>query len=255
MTGRQVALVEGCTHRRRHVHGTSSAYRVCACRCETCRREEARRAKRYRLRAEGVAEKASLERVRTHLQALVDAGMTTTDIARAAGVRPSSVTYYRTQAQGRWVWADRARRILSVPVPQDHAGHGYSLVPALGTQRRLRALVALGWTIGALSDRLEVERRAVGVIIRGQRTWVRSTTAAAVRDLYERTDPVPRSGASASRAQSRARSQGWVPPLAWDEDTDMDDPASRPAPRYQWERRDRSPLPRGLGRQRLGVAA
>jgi DNA-binding CsgD family transcriptional regulator len=96
-----------------------------------------------------------------------------------------------------------------------------------GTQRRLRALHAIGWTWQALSAHTGTSASAVSQLAgSGQRKAVTPETAAKVRAIYDRLWDVFPEGASADRARSYAARKRWMPPLAWDDDT-IDDPAAR----------------------------
>lgn len=103
--------------------------------------------------------------------------------------------------------------------------------PQIGTLRRLRALCALGWSTEHLAAELGVIRSAVNnlMIYRDGRT-VRPSTANAVAALYDRLSMTP---GPSELSRSRAAAKGWAPPLAWDDDEDMDDPKTKP---YAWRR-------------------
>jgi hypothetical protein len=97
------------------------------------------------------------------------------------------------------------------------------LIDATGTRRRVRALVRIGWPTSELAARLGVSFQNVyDYTIRDK---VRRSTAAKVAALYDELSMLPGPSSSAS---IRARSKGWPPPLAWDDD-EIDDPAARPA--------------------------
>lgn len=99
-----------------------------------------------------------------------------------------------------------------------------------GTQRRLRALVAMGYTWRSLDRRLGTDDM---VEKWGNHTiaYVFPATAAKIAALYDElcmTLPVAetaREKAAATKARNLARSKGWAPPLAYD---NIDDPAENP---------------------------
>jgi hypothetical protein len=97
------------------------------------------------------------------------------------------------------------------------------LIDATGTRRRVRALVRIGWPLSHLATRLGVSVQNVCAYT--HRVQVRQSTALKVAALYDELSMLP--GPSSS-ALIRARSKGWPPPLAWD-DEDIDNPAARPA--------------------------
>lgn len=109
--------------------------------------------------------------------------------------------------------------------------NGGRAVPALGAQRRLQALMRLGWS----SHRIAAEaglphRNHVWRIIHGQKgrptVWIQRSTHAWVCEVYERLSMTVPEGHYVTRTRDFAEQQGWAPPLAWD---DIDDPAERPA--------------------------
>lgn len=93
---------------------------------------------------------------------------------------------------------------------------------ALGTRRRLRALVALGWPPAVLAERLGVPPTEVSRLCHRARR-VYSPTADRVSSLYGALCMLP---GPSEATRLRARRAGWVPPLAWD--GDLDDPAASP---------------------------
>lgn len=96
-------------------------------------------------------------------------------------------------------------------------------VPALGSLRRIRALVAIGWSMEHQAAYLGVKKQAVqNFAVKSPDTLIRIATAAKYAELYERLQGTP--GPSA-RARSVAKARGWAPPLAWD---DIDDPNEQP---------------------------
>lgn len=109
------------------------------------------------------------------------------------------------------------RRIAGLNPP------GY--VPALGTIRRLRALVAIGYTSTWLAEelgwKLTVVLRLTNHRAPESRT-VHVDTRDQVAALFERRCMIPGGN---DRSRARARKQGWRPPLAWD---DIDNPAEKP---------------------------
>lgn len=113
----------------------------------------------------------------------------------------------------------------------DHANGRRRLVSALGTRRRIEALMALGW-----SGQLIAEALGGGIDwdeVRQYRTRAqvkRSTheRVAAVYDRLSMTLPVGRTRyerQTISRTRNYARRMGWAPPLAYD---NIDDPAEQP---------------------------
>lgn len=106
--------------------------------------------------------------VRAHVEALIAAGVGKRRIAQLAGVGRNSLQYITIGRPERGYGASAriqtriAERILAVPIPDITEKHralaGGDLVPAVGTVRRLRALVAIGYSQCDLADRLGIER-------------------------------------------------------------------------------------------------
>lgn len=103
------------------------------------------------------------------------------------------------------------------------------LVPSIGTQRRLRALVALGHTWKTLGDQLGMERTNVRRLAVREPGIMRASLADAIATLYDAWSmrvPTTTDGPGARRireARQLAADNGWLPPLAW-EGIDIDDP-------------------------------
>lgn len=97
---------------------------------------------------------------------------------------------------------------------------------AEGTQRRLRALQAMGWTLSEIAQQLGEQRTCVEKWCNEDRTYVYSATAHRVEQVYDRLCMTVPSGPWAARNRRMAARKGYAPPLAWD---DIDDPAEIPS--------------------------
>jgi hypothetical protein len=112
-----------------------------------------------------------------------------------------------------------------------HAWYGTSAwADATGTQRRLQALSAAGWSASQLGELLGVTRGAVAQLRSTDQPRVLHSTAANVAALYDacwwRTPPP---GRYQARCERYAEQQGWVGPWRWD-GVDIDDPGATPPP-------------------------
>lgn len=94
-------------------------------------------------------------------------------------------------------------------------------VPALGTQRRIQALMAIGWSAEEQAKALGWNHKRAVHRLRFV-TYVYRSTHEQVAEMYERLSGKP--GPSAG-TRGRARSAGYAPPLAWD---DIDNPDETP---------------------------
>lgn len=224
-----------CHHKEaRHEHGHYATYALDGCRCWPCvHATTAYNQNRERQRAYGRdGEKwVDADVVRAYIRSLTDAGMGLKRIVAAAGV--SSGTFvklvYGVQGKPQTVRVRRetAERLLAVRL---ELADGAS-VPSLGSVRRLRALVALGWSQAKLAERLGMSGANFGTMMRQQAVTVRKDRE--IRALYDELaltlppETNQRERIAASRARRHAKSHGWLPPLAWDDDR-LDDPDYEP---------------------------
>ena len=93
-----------------------------------------------------------------------------------------------------------------------------------GTERRLRALVAIGYMQSEIAREMGTHESWLSRLIGGYGRTVNAATVARVKEVYDRLAMTP---GPSDRARRHAKAKGWPPPLAWDEDT-IDDPAATP---------------------------
>ena len=91
------------------------------------------------------------------------------------------------------------------------------------------ALACIGWSLSEQARMLDCSPTKLGRAITKRR--VRAGTARAVRDLYERLHMTPALGWRADKARAHAAEARWAPPLGWDDDQNLDDPAEKPRSR------------------------
>ena len=234
MSGKRLLIKRECTHGGRHKHGTPVAYSADRCRCDACSGAYiAIAAERRRLKAAGVWESpfVDAEPARVHAQALMAGGMTKNAIVARSGIPAAVLSALLWGRSGRGVVPtirrDNADAILGTRLAVPAA----KTVDAVGAHRRMQALIANGWCIAALGRQLGVSPERVSQYLRQPRLALE--TLAAVSELYDRlwNVPVPEGTRwekiAAARARSSATKMGWLPPLAWDDDT-IDDPAASP---------------------------
>lgn len=216
-----------------HQHGTRIAYVLDKCRCPDCTRASTEyNAYLRRQRAYGRSNLVDAEPARQHILALGSRGMGWKRVAHAAGIAPALVggilygDSSNRRPPRRRIMRRTSERILSVTFTQTAGG----LVSAVGTQRRLRALVAIGWSM----KRIGVLLGTVNMHDLMRQPSVQAQTADRVRKLYDRiwNQKPPHTNhrdlIAYRRSINFARSQGWPPPLAWDDDR-IDDPTTRPS--------------------------
>ena len=103
-----------------------------------------------------------------------------------------------------------------------YVNRGRLMVEATGTRRRLRALVAMGWSFGHIGARLGESQPTVHRWTVRERLF--ASTAEKVRAVYDELSMTP---GPSNRARLDARRKGWAVPLAWS-DEDIDNPLARP---------------------------
>lgn len=174
------------------------------------------------------AELVPVTPVREHARTCLNAGMSVTCVAEAAGIAYGTINRILYMRQLRTCTRANAEAILSVH-PQ--SGNGRS-VNGTGTARRIRALMVAGWTQTAIADRLGYDHSVIsGWAILPVDGRVHPDSAADVRALYALmwTDE----GLS-HRTRQWALRRGWHPAEAWS-DVTIDDPG---AEAYGWCRND-----------------
>lgn len=217
-----------------HAHTHDGCWEKHGCRCGLCvhsRRMEMQH-RRKRLRAYGRTDQIGGDRVdagpvRAHVESILAEGIGGERIAEAAGVPRSVILDLRYGRRGKA--ATSGPRVLTT-VLRVHAEPLMALnaadidrafLPSQGTVRRLRALVAIGWTQTELSERMGMQVTNFTRLILGYRPRVTAATAEAADDLFRTLWSEPRTGGWADRARRIAVSRSWVGPLGWD-DIDAD---------------------------------
>ncbi len=197
--------------------GATAHYRAGQHACAACAKAKRRRAIEAELDAmAGNPRRAPLGRrahaviLRTPKAALVEAsGITGPMLARLEREGPDSIVIAATR-----------ERLL-------RAGAQHFWTPT-GVQRRLRALMAIGWSMNALAIELDIWPDHLRRIANHDPQFVRRSFGDLLVAAYDRLSMTVREGRGASRARNTALRHGWSPPLAWDE-LDIDDPECRPA--------------------------
>lgn len=217
-----------------HTHTADGCWTTHGCRCTRCvhSRKMDQQRRRNRLRAYGLADQIQTRRepaepAREHLAALLAAGIGLERIADAASIPRSVLLDLRYGRRGKA--ADPATRVLTT-LPAEYSDALLALtadditraiLPSVGTVRRLRALVAIGWTQSEISARMGMYVGNFSRLILGYRPRVTAATAEAAASLFDELWAKPRTGAWADNARKVASARSWVGPLAWD-DIDAD---------------------------------
>ncbi|QDG61216.1 hypothetical protein [Pseudarthrobacter sp. NIBRBAC000502771] len=223
-----------------HQHGTRTAYVVDKCRCPECTEASRKvQAERSRLQAYGRYDSGRVDAqpVREHIVKLMAYGIGLKRIAALAGVSNATL--------GKILYGDQTRNMPPRARTEKHVAKGVLAVKpnlgnlgktvsvdATGTRRRIQALVTIGWSQSKIGERLGMAPGNFNRTIKS--AMVQAETARKVKALYEELWNQPQTGdewrerISAARSRNYAKEHGWLPPLAWDDET-IDDPATMPA--------------------------
>lgn len=205
------------------IHGKLGTYTVGGCRCDECR--DAMRRYNARLKYDlhrGITRKVEADQAIAHIKQLLADGMSLNSITKAAGYKSRHSIYSILDGSG--IINRRTHdRILAIRPEHDIRGTLY--IDSTGTRRRLQALSYLGWTSRDLAGRMGHRDHSVVLdIVNGVSATVRRDTATKVARLYDELWDQP---GPSTRTAAWARRNGWVPPLAWDDDR-IDDPNHEP---------------------------
>lgn len=214
-------------------HG-SVAGRVAGCDCPPCRAAWNRyKTTRHRQCAYGRWQPfVDAEPVREHLRTLAAMGIGKDRVAELSGVPEPTIGGLLYPRGRNRLPVRRCRRrtadaVLAVPATLDSVAD-FAYTDATGTLRRLRALVAVGWTLKELGRRLPGHPEATRLTIRNGRDKVTGQLARAARDLYnELSSTAAVDNVWTQRTRRMAAELGWPPPAAWDDDA-IDDPTVEP---------------------------
>lgn len=222
-----------------HKHATNgTCYAVHRCRCDDCRTGRAehasarRREQAYGRYDHGLVDAAP---VRKHVEYLQAHGMGWKRIGVVSGVGSTGVS---TLVYGRKGPADdprrgevlqrtsrvKAEKILAVR-PDLQALSGGALIPSRGTQRRVQALVARGWSQAKIGALVDVTPGNFWRVMKADSVTAKfALTVMAVYDRLWNTPPPNeewRDRIAFSRSLNYAAERRWVAPFGWD-DIDLD---------------------------------
>lgn len=201
-------------------------------RCHGAACREANRkyeAQRSRQRLYGIeVDRVDATPVLEHINTLRQSGLGLRRISALSGVSRSTLAELYTARPGRdtkqQVSSATARKIMALETGQDSLAAA-APVDATGSHRRIQALVALGYSYTRLGAELGMSGGNVATLL--QRPSVLARTARKVSDLYESHWDRPIAGPEGIRSRNLAQSKGWLPPMAWDDET-IDDPEFDP---------------------------
>jgi hypothetical protein len=229
-----------------HKHGaTGTCYGEHLCRCDECRGSHAIRSRDLtRRKAYGTFDSGLVdaEPVRQHIEMLRGFGMGARRIGTVSGLGRSVIEYiiwgravtsarrHRPAIPAKRVSREYAAKILALK-PEIAALDDNAVIPSRGTQRRIQALVARGWSMVQLANQAGLHRRTIGLITR--QPTVHAGTHRRIAALYEAlwdTEPDRETAVdkhSYTLSINLAAARRWLPPLAWDDiDNDTEPPAT-----------------------------
>lgn len=122
---------------------------------------------------------------------------------------------------------DGKGRVLRVLASQP-SSRPVGVKPGIGSARRLRALVTLGYPPNRLALRLGLlSSEVLDLLYLPRSGTIQVWKAENIAALYDELWDQPRHDDAAQRSQIVARREGWLPPLAWDDDL-IDEPNGQP---------------------------
>ncbi|MFF1297969.1 MULTISPECIES: hypothetical protein [unclassified Streptomyces] len=175
------------------------------------------------------------EPVRVHIRHLQSCGMGQRAIAAAANVNRKPLQYILNGRPQRGTGPQTKLRpalaaaILAVEPTLDNLSGAVS-ISAVGTVRRLQALVAAGWSQERQAIELDMTSTNFSRLINATTVTVRSARRGRAHyDQLWNVDPVSHGSRpqDVARTKARAALAGWAPVGAWDEES-IDDPSAHP---------------------------
>lgn len=211
--------------RNRYVEGPDENDREGeGCRCTPCKQAQntfMRKCRRLQAERGWSGEPATVdaEPIRQHVRNLMGGGASRASIATSAGVSRLAVDsllyFYGGRPPTQRMVPATANRLLSVRL--EAARTPVVAIDATGTRRRLQALAAIGWSASEQARRMGIPINNMSRLYKAALVTV--ATADLVHALYDELSmtPAPQSWVT-DRVRRWAAAQGWLPPLAWDDD-------------------------------------
>ena len=155
-----------------------------------------------------------------HVCWLVSLGFNDSSIAAACELTQKTIANFRNRvySNARAVQSARILAVSHVPCAAQHTRY----VPSLGAQRRIRALLAIGWRYADIGAETGMLAEGVARIMRV--TTILGRTWSAISHAYNKLSGTR--GPSTQGAK-KAVKRGFPPPLAW-EGVDIDHPHAQP---------------------------
>lgn len=202
------------------------------CFCGPCRKvERAYTKQRLYLAHTGQSLLIDAAPARDHLRQLMAQGDALVNIAKRIG-RPRCTLVNVANGRNKKITRGLAAQILSVPAGTSTACN--LSVPALGSTRRIRALVAAGHSLKSIQAAVGMQHTAASYLLKGTRQTIHYELAQRVKAGYRQ---LSNTRGGSARSLRRAEREGWPPPAAWDDEA-LDDPTAEPATVAEMDRRE-----------------
>ncbi|MFE1949973.1 hypothetical protein ACFW9D_05825 [Streptomyces sp. NPDC059524] len=201
-------------------HGNANRYAY-GCRCKACTKAASRADAQRKLdRLAGRPRTVDAGPAAEHAQKLLDSGLTFYQVGRESGLEPSTI---RRLVNGqKMIRSVNADKVLAVPLNvRVTAGD----VPSVGAVRRVRALYALGHLNWQIAAEAGVSRDGVCALAAGRWPTIKVAMDDGIRRAYNRLSMTT---GTSWKTRNLAAKNGWVSPLAWDDES-IDDPDATPA--------------------------
>lgn len=195
-------------------HGTTTRYDNHQCRCAPCSAAKCAYAKKRRyLKATGRWNPwTDPARARAALARYKALGIGAARVAEAAGI--ARETAWRI-ASGDYpkITHETERKILTAKVTPSPGAK----VSAVGSRRRVHALMCMGYTQAVIREKAGVTRAPMARIGAGRPLTV-AWVAEAIMRAYDELSMTPAPVSQSSKvARTHAKKMGYLPPLAWDD--------------------------------------
>ncbi|MFF9624229.1 hypothetical protein [Streptomyces griseosporeus] len=207
-------------------HGTTARAKgrpvagIPGCPCHPCRQAENAYDKRRRyLNQTGRTLMVDTAPVAAHLRGLFAAGAGWIQLSAISGCSSSTISNLLAEKNPQ-CRRTTANKILAIQ-PGD-AIPNQRRIPATGTIRRLRALVALGHKCADIDTACRIDHSVLTDLLTARRDTVTVGLAKRVADGFEK---LSKTNGTHARSLRRAARERWAPPAAWD---DIDDPNAGP---------------------------
>lgn len=179
-------------------------------------------------RRQGQTATTTPDRAAHHITRLRRAGLRDHQIATAAHI--GAATVYRIARRHGPITRAVETRILAVPLPADpDTSSCTATLPAIGTARRLQALVWQGNPPATIAIRLGLSRQHLDQLLHARHGRIAVHLAARVGAVYLEWWDQPAeqhvTSAAAARARTLAAAHDWMPAAAWD---NIDAPDAQP---------------------------